>query len=577
MREIFISLLNMSISAGWLVLCVVILRLFLKKAPRWIACMLWAMVAVRLLCPVSIESGLSLVPSANTVPEEIIYSESPEIQTGIPAVNSTVNPIISESLAPSEDAKMTPAELITGIATAVWIGGMAAMAVYATVSYIRIRRRVSEAIEEEKGVWICDRVNTPFILGMISPRIILPSDMAEEDKRYVISHERAHLSRKDHLWKPLGYVLLTVYWFNPLIWIAYILLCRDIEAACDEKVIKKLGEEAKKPYAMALINCSIPKKMINACPLAFGENGVKERVKNVLNYKKPAFWVIIVSVVACIAVGVFFLTNPKGDKAENTPDKDENAVVDADGGEDGTDEKTEETTGAGDKEEMETTTVSPETDDGNVAETIPHTADKDDPSDTTVAAPVTPAEKAPAKAPETSAEKAPAKTPAKTQDTTPAKTPSKTEETTAVKDTVQEPEKENSVAYAIEAPSEELLQRIEDDYYYGYLGKTEDGFKTRIKEYYGEYDGCVPVIFLLPYAAGDFAHDIVKKEEIGGVIFNYKWERIKVWKDGEFYTVREAYEGGHLTKESLVIIAELYNTQTYVDLLSRTNETVRRP
>lgn len=340
MSEIFIKLLNMSISAGWLVICVVVLRLILKKAPRWIACILWALVAVRLLCPFSLESVLSLVPSAETIPEEIIYSESPEIESGIPVINSTVNPIISDSLAPAPKDFVNPMEIITGIASVLWIVGVAAMAIYAVVSYIRIRKRVSEAVRDGDGVWICDRIDTPFILGLFSPRIILPSSLSGEDREYVISHERAHLSRMDHIWKPLGYTILTVYWFNPLIWIAYILLCRDIEAACDEKVIKQLGEGAKKPYAEALINCSVPRRMISACPLAFGESGVKERVRNVLNYKKPAFWIIIVAVIACIATGIFFLTDPIKEKE---PDKDGNAVVDTTDDETTSDETTAET------------------------------------------------------------------------------------------------------------------------------------------------------------------------------------------------------------------------------------------
>lgn len=309
MNEIFIKLLNMSISAGWLSLFVIALRLILKKSPRWMVCVLWAMVAIRLLCPFSIESALSLIPSAETVPEEIIYSESPEIHTGFESFNSAVNPVISEVLAPAPQSRVNPMEIIANAATVVWIAGAAGMAVYALVSYVRIRKRVSEAVRDG-DVYVCDRVDSPFILGLFKPRIIIPSDMDAGDRQYVTAHERAHISRGDHIWKPLGYLLLTIYWFNPLMWVSYILLCRDIEAACDEKVIKKLGEEAKKPYASALINCSAQKRMISACPLAFGETGVKGRVKSVLSYKRPGFWIIAVAVVACIVAGVFFLTDP---------------------------------------------------------------------------------------------------------------------------------------------------------------------------------------------------------------------------------------------------------------------------
>jgi len=188
-----------------------------------------------------------------------------------------------------------------------------AMVLYTVVSYFRIHRKVREAVPYQENIWLCDHIDTPFILGVVRPRIYLPSNMNEQDIEYVIAHEKAHLKRHDHWWKPLGFLLLTVYWFNPILWIAYILLCKDIELACDEKVIKDMGTEIKKPYSEALINCSVPRKMISACPLAFGEVGVKGRVKSVLNYKKPAFWIIVVAVVASIVVAVCFLTNPKQD------------------------------------------------------------------------------------------------------------------------------------------------------------------------------------------------------------------------------------------------------------------------
>ena len=327
MTEIFIKLLNMSIAASWLVLCVIALRLVFKKAPRWTMCVLWAMVAIRLLCPFSIESALSLVPSAETVPETIVHSESPEIHTGIEYFNSTVNPIISEGLAPIPESRVNPMEIIGAAASVIWVAGMAAMAVYATVSYVKIRKRAGEALEEEKGVWICDRVDTPFILGVFRPRIILPSDLPEGDRQYVIAHEKAHIKRLDHIWKPLGFLLLTVYWFNPLLWVAYILLCRDIETACDEKVIKSFGEEAKAPYANALINCSASKRLITACPLAFGETGVKSRIRSVLSYKKPAFWIIAVAVVASVVLAVCFLTDPSSVKSKNMQEFLEEQII----------------------------------------------------------------------------------------------------------------------------------------------------------------------------------------------------------------------------------------------------------
>ena len=310
MEAIFLKILNMSITASWLVLAIVILRLILKKAPKAISVFMWAVVGVRLICPFSFESILSLIPSAETVPQDSIYSEAPAIHSGVPIFNSTVNPIISESLAPEVGASVNPMQIIAFVASVVWIVGIVAMLLYTVISYFRIHRKVREAVPYQDNIWLCDHIDTPFILGVIRPRIYLPSNMNEQDIEYVIAHEKAHLKRHDHWWKPLGFLLLTVYWFNPILWIAYILLCKDIELACDEKVIKDMGTEIKKPYSEALINCSVPRKMISACPLAFGEVGVKGRVKSVLNYKKPAFWIIVVAVIACIALSVGFLTNP---------------------------------------------------------------------------------------------------------------------------------------------------------------------------------------------------------------------------------------------------------------------------
>ncbi len=322
MSDLFINLLNMSITASWLVLAVVVLRFLLKKAPKWINTVLWAFVGFRLVCPFSFESVLSLIPSAETVPTDIVYSQSPTIHSGIPALNSTFNPIISESFAPDVTASANPLQIITTIASFLWIIGIIAMLVYSCVSFIRLNGKVREGVVLKDNIWLCDRIDTPFILGLFKPRIFLPSGMAESDMEYVIAHENAHLKRRDHWWKPLGFILLTVYWFNPVMWIAYILLCRDIELACDEKVLKEMGGDIKKSYSEALINCSVSRRAISACPLAFGETGVKGRIKSVLSYKKPALWIIIIAVISCIVVAVCFLTNPKSDLKKSNPELD---------------------------------------------------------------------------------------------------------------------------------------------------------------------------------------------------------------------------------------------------------------
>lgn len=310
MEQIFIKLLNISISAGWMVLALLLLRPLLKKAPKWISCLLWGFVGLRLCLPVSIESMLSLIPSAQTVPEGIMLDTSPAIDSGISSINSAVNPVIGQVFAPDPATSANPLQIGMFLAAAVWIVGMVVMALYAAISYGLLRRKLREAVRQQENIWVCDRVDSPFLLGLIRPRIYLPSDLSAESAAYVIAHEQAHLKRRDHLWKPLGFLLLTVYWFNPLLWVAYILLCRDIEYACDEKVLQSMGADHKSAYSEALIRCSSPRKLISACPVAFGEDGVKGRVKSVLNYKKPAFWIMIAAVAVSVAVAVCFLTDP---------------------------------------------------------------------------------------------------------------------------------------------------------------------------------------------------------------------------------------------------------------------------
>ena len=332
MSKLFLHLLNISITAGWIVLVVVLLRFVLKKAPKWTRVVLWGLVALRLLLPVSIESVTSLVPSAETVKVESVTApvltsvneyngvsyfyknvrgEQIVLQSGFPTLNSAVNPT-PEKAAEHFDT----VAVLKSVAGWVWLAGVVGMLFYALISFLRLRHRVRASVLLEKGAYVCDEISDPFILGLIVPKIYLPSGMDEQTRAYVLAHEKAHLSRFDHIWKPLGFLLLSVYWFNPLLWLAYILLCRDIELACDEKVVKELDDTGKAAYSEALVTASVSRRSIAACPLAFGETGVKSRVKSVLNYKKPAFWIILVAILACIAVAVCFLTMPK----KNQPD-----------------------------------------------------------------------------------------------------------------------------------------------------------------------------------------------------------------------------------------------------------------
>lgn len=312
MSGIFLKLLNLSISASWLVLVVLALRLVLKRAPKWVNVLLWGMVALRLMLPFSIESALSLIPSAETVsPEVVQFDTAPTITSGVTIIDNAVNPSLSESFAAAPLASVNPLYVWTYLAGWVWLIGLAAMLLYALVSYLRLRRRVSASIPLRENIYVCDEVPSPFILGIVRPRIYLPSALDEAQRGSVLSHERAHLARRDHWWKPLGFALLAVYWFNPLLWLAYTLLCRDIELACDERVLRGMDAGQVKAYSSALLACSVPRRMLAACPLAFGEVGVGARVKNALRYKKPAFWVVAVSVVVCTVVAVCFLTNPE--------------------------------------------------------------------------------------------------------------------------------------------------------------------------------------------------------------------------------------------------------------------------
>ena len=315
MGEIFLKLLNLSITASWLILAVLCIRLLFRKIPKWITCLLWGVVAIRLIFPFSIESAFSLQLSAepirtSTMVEGELIPYVPSVDSNIGVVENTVNPLLAEAFAYQETESVAPLQIATEIAGSVWLCGMVVLLIFALVSMIKLRLRVREAVRYKENLYICDAVKSPFILGIIKPRIYLSSALSEEEMDYIIAHERAHLKRKDHLWKPFGYLLLCIYWFNPLCWIAYIMLCKDIELACDEKVIKDMSFGDKKEYSRVLLFCATQRHLVMACPLAFGEVGVKERVKTVLNYKKPTFWITIAAIVVCAIVAICFLTNP---------------------------------------------------------------------------------------------------------------------------------------------------------------------------------------------------------------------------------------------------------------------------
>ena len=310
MTDLFLQIVNLSYRVSFLILAILLLRLVLKKAPKWISVALWGIAAVRLLLPFSLESIFSMVPSRDLVTPEIMLDPTPTIQSGIPVVNDVINPIIQQSFAPNPGTSMNPLQLWIPVAAILWLAGFAAMVLYTLISYWRLKRTVSDGVEVKAGIYRSRNVPSPFVLGLLRPRIYLPEGISKDDEPFVIAHEEAHIRRRDHWWKPFGFLLLSIHWFNPLMWLGYIFLCRDIELACDEKVIDALGEEVKVDYSQALLNCSVSRKRIAACPLAFGEVGVKQRIKSVLHYKKPAFWILIAAIVVCTVVALCFLTDP---------------------------------------------------------------------------------------------------------------------------------------------------------------------------------------------------------------------------------------------------------------------------
>ena len=315
MDAVFLKILNMSITSCWLILAVIFVRLVFRKTPKWIICLLWGFAAVRLICPLSFESTFSLVPSSETIPHNIELYENPVIDSGITVINDTVNPVIAESFTPNPGDSANPLQIVIPAAAMVWIAGAIIMLAYALASWYRLKKTISASAAIGEGILICDDIRTPFILGVFKPVICLPSSLDEKTKEYVIRHEKAHLRRLDHWWKPFGYFLLSLHWFNPLCWIAYILMCRDIEMACDEKVIRDMDRQETAGYSQALLDCAYPSAVITACPLAFGESGIRQRIRGILNYRKPTLCIIAAGAAISIALALCLMTDPFSEKS----------------------------------------------------------------------------------------------------------------------------------------------------------------------------------------------------------------------------------------------------------------------
>lgn len=332
MGAVFLKVLNMSITAGWFILAVLCIRLLFRKIPKWMNCLLWGVVAIRLICPFSIESPFSILSStepikSSAVVEGEVRNDIPSIDSRLTIVQNTINPMLTETFAYNESDSVAPLQVVTFAASLVWCCGMVLLIICAMGSVVKLHKLVNEAVCVRENIYICDAVKSPFILGIFRPRIYFSSALREREMDYILAHESAHLKRKDHWWKALGYLLLCIHWFNPLCWVAYSLLCKDIELACDEKAAKNMTFHEKKEYAKVLLSCAGQRSLVMVCPLAFGEVGVKERVKSVLNYKKPTVWIMMATAAVFVILAVCFLTNPtKGDVELQNP-IDENKDV----------------------------------------------------------------------------------------------------------------------------------------------------------------------------------------------------------------------------------------------------------
>ena len=315
MEQLFLHILNNAITVSFLIIAIILVRAVFRKIPKWIVCVLWLLVVVKLIVPINIESIYGLIPNGEPISKTITIDNNSQMNSSFEIIEQPAKPIIQGPTSPIEHERINPVQVGLKLGTIIWLTGIMAMLLYDVVTYMLLKQKVKSSVKltdvESKNIYVCDYITDPFILGIIRPRIYLPSNLSEASKEYVIKHEITHLKRKDNIWKPLGFLGLSIYWFQPLCWIAYILLCRDIEYACDEKASNGENDAWRANYCQALLDCSKQRKMITACPVAFGENGVKGRVKNLLNYKRPAFWIVLISIILCIVLAVCFGTNMK--------------------------------------------------------------------------------------------------------------------------------------------------------------------------------------------------------------------------------------------------------------------------
>lgn len=309
LNALFLQILNMSFTASVVILLVLVARFCLKKAPKIFSYALWSVVLFRLLCPFSIESIFSLLPThAAPIGQDILYATLPEIDTGITVLNQVVNAVLP---AATPYASVNPLQLWATLGSFLWVAGMVALLVYSLFSLAKLHRTLQNATPMEKGMYYSDTIDTAFVLGIIQPAIYLPQTLSTQEREYILLHERTHIQRFDHIIKIVSFVALCIHWFNPLVWVAFFASSKDMEMSCDEAVIRTLGSSVKKEYSASLLALATGRHIVGGTPLAFGEGDTKSRVQNVLNYKKPAFWGILIAILAVAAVCIGLVTNPK--------------------------------------------------------------------------------------------------------------------------------------------------------------------------------------------------------------------------------------------------------------------------
>jgi beta-lactamase regulating signal transducer with metallopeptidase domain len=311
----------MSLTASYVIAFVIAIRLFLKKFPKNFSYLLWIAVLFRLICPFSFDSIVSLIPKNVNIPQDIAYMPKPEINSGITVIDSAVNNVLP-SPPINQIASANPMQIWLAIGEAVWLIGITTLLIYSVITTVKLYSKLRNAKHIKDNIYLVNGFKTPFVFGIIYPKVYLPDRLLESEKSYVLLHEQTHIKRLDHIVKLIFFIATCIHWFNPLAWIAFYLMGEDMELSCDEKVVKQMGSSIKKEYSSSLLSMSTGKRILGGSPIAFGENNTKDRIKNVLNYKKPKFWVIVILIFVIIAVGIGLMTNPKNDKSVTVSNED---------------------------------------------------------------------------------------------------------------------------------------------------------------------------------------------------------------------------------------------------------------